>query len=276
MDKVPVSVIIVARNSEKTIDDCMKSVRRNNPAEIILVDGNSTDRTVDLANRYTEKVYSDGGKGLNYARQLGAEQGTQEYLAYVDSDVILTDSALATMLAELQGSDCISMLAQEITGAEYSSYWQRAQYEHHQFRNVKDHLGTIASLFRRETILKYGFDLAERDLDDADLEFRLRKEGCKFGISSARYYHQYRATFNSLAKYQFFLGRVRSRYIGKYGPWHARLWPPLTTVYWLSVCLIRGKPKLFPYFLVEGTAMTGGMVKGFFELTMEGMRKMTR
>jgi len=266
MENVPVSVIVVAKNAEKTIEDCLKSVQRNNPAEIIVVDGNSTDRTVDIAREYTKKVYSDEGKGLNLARQLGAEQATQEYIAYVDSDVILTDGALKTMLADLQGSECISMLAQEVTDAKYSSYWQWAQYQHNQFRHLEGHLGTIASLSRKEIILKYGFDLSERDLDDVDLELRLKREGYKFGVSSARYYHRYRANLKSLAKYRFFLGRVRARYIRKYGPWNPGLWPPLSTLYWLGFSLIKGKPKLIPYFLVEGTAETAGMVKGFFEL----------
>jgi glycosyltransferase involved in cell wall biosynthesis len=266
MGNLPISVIIVARNAEKTIEECLKSVQRDEPAEIILVDGNSTDSTVEIARRYTELIFSDGGRGLNYAHQLGAEQTTQENIAYVDSDVILTDGALATMLAEFRGSGYISMLAREAPNREFSHYWEWAQYQHNQFRNLEGHLGTLASLFKRETILKYGFDLSERDLDDADLELRLKAEGYKFGVSSALYYHQYRVNLKSLVRYRFFLGRVGARYIRKYGPWHTGFWAPLHMCYWLGVCLIKGKPKLIPYFMVVGMAQTAGMVKGFFEL----------
>lgn len=273
MGNLPISVIIVARNAEKTIEDSLKSVQRNNPAEIILVDGNSTDRTVEIAGGYTELIFSDGGKGLNFARQLGAEQATQEYIAYVDSDVILTDGALTTMLAEFRDSGYISLLAQEVTDAEYSSYWQRAQYQQNQLRRIEGRLGTAASLLRRETILKYGFDLSERDLDDADLELRLKAEGYKFGLSSARYYHRYRVNLKSLAKYRFFLGRVGARYIRKYGPWHTGFWPLLHMFYWLGFCLIKGKLKLIPYVIVNGIVQTAGMVKGFFEVFKEGLFK---
>jgi glycosyltransferase involved in cell wall biosynthesis len=273
MGDLPISVIVVAKNAEKTIGDCLKSVQRNNSAEIIVVDGNSTDRTLEITRKYTERIFNDGGRGLNYARQLGAEQATQVYIAYVDSDVVLSDGAMVTMLADLQGSEYVSMLAQEVTDAKYSSYWQRAQYQHNQFRNAEGHLGTVASLLRRETVLKYGFDLSERDLDDADLELRMRREGCRFGISSAQYYHRYRMDFKSLAMYRFFIGRVGARYIRKYGPWHAGFWPPLSMLYWLGFSLIKGKPALIPYFLVEGVAKTAGMVKGFFELIGEALRK---
>jgi len=46
---LPISVIIVAKNAESTIEECLDSVRRNNPAEIIVVDGLSTDKTVSLS-----------------------------------------------------------------------------------------------------------------------------------------------------------------------------------------------------------------------------------
>ena len=46
---MPISVIIAAKNAESTIEECLDSVRRNNPAEIIVVDGNSSDKTVKIA-----------------------------------------------------------------------------------------------------------------------------------------------------------------------------------------------------------------------------------
>lgn len=274
MGNLPISVIIIARNAEKTIEDCLKSVQRNNPTEIIVVDGNSTDRTVDIARRYTEKVYSDEGRGESYARQLGAEQATQEYIAYVDSDVILTDGALATMLAEFQGSGYISLRAQVSPGMERLNYWEWAQYQHSQFRNLEGRIGTLTCLFSRETILKYRFDLSPSGLlDDVDLEFRLKRQGYKFGTSSALVYHRHRANLKSLAWRKFKDGRGMSLFILKHGPWHAGFWPPLSMLYWLGFSLIKGKPSLIPYFLVEGTVKTAGMVKGFLELIGEALRK---
>ena len=89
MEKLPISVIIVAKNAEATIAECMSAVQKNKPFEIIVIDGNSTDRTIEISRRYTERIYSDEDKGLGYARQLGAEMANQEYIAYVDSYVIL-------------------------------------------------------------------------------------------------------------------------------------------------------------------------------------------
>lgn len=268
MDNLPISVIVIAKNAESTIGECLNSVQRNSPAEIIVVDGNSTDGTVEVAQKYTDRIYSDDGKGQAYARQLGAEVATQEYIAYVDSDVILMEATLQTMLAEFRDSSYISMRAQESPDRKCSNYWEWARLQQQPLR-PGEHLSTCTGLFRRETILKYGFDPSAEHLDDLDLEFRLRKEGYEFGISSALFYYQHDAGLSSLAQRSFLYGRWKPRAIRRYGPWHARFWPPLVTLYWLGFCLIKGKLKLIPYFIVDGFIQTAGMIKGCFELIGE-------
>ena len=264
-----ISVVIVARNAEETIEDCLRSIQRNRPAEIILVDGNSTDRTVEIARRFAVQVHSDGGKGLTFARQIGVETASQDYVAFVDSDVVLTDGALATMHADLRNSDYVCISAQEATDMKRSGYWEWAQCEHYQLHRVHDHIYMLACLFKRDILLKYGFYLSERGLDnridDTDLEIRLRRDGLKFGRSSAVFHHHYRPDLKSFAKYRFFQGRVTVCYIRKYGPWHIGFWPPLTRLYWLGFLLARGKLRLVPYIVVDGVVQTAGLLRGFFE-----------
>ena len=274
MKNLPVSVITIAKNAEATIQDCLELVRRNSPAEIIVVDGNSSDRTVEIARGYTDRIYFDEGKGLAFARQLGAEMATQEYIAYVDSDVVLTEGALATMLTEFQRSGDISISAQVLPGTKSQSYWGWASHQHDQYSLLRRHqqyLATLACLLRRETIIKYGFDTSGY-LDDTLLEAKLKREGYRFGVSSAIVYHNQRTDFKSVVSYRFFLGSLAPSSIIKQGPWHAELWPPLVMFYWLAFCIIRWKPRLIPYFVVNGIAWTAGIIKGFFELMQRRLR----
>jgi len=267
MKNLPISVIIIAKNAEENIQDCLDSVRRNSPAEIILVDGNSSDKTVEIARGYTDRIYFDEGKGLACARQLGAEMASQEYIAYVDSDVVLTEGALVTMLAEFQHSGDISISAHPLPGAKSQSYWGWASYQHTRYsmlRRQQQYLATMACLLRRETIIKYRFDTSGY-LDDTLLEAKLKREGYRLGASSAIVYHNHRMDFKSFVSYRFFLGRLAPSVIKK-NLWYAEYWSPLVMFYWLAFCLIRGKPKLIPYFVVNGIVGTAGMVKGFFEL----------
>ena len=70
--KIPVSVVVIARNEEDNISDCLKSVSWAD--ELIVLDDNSTDNTVNIAKQYTDKVSSRKmdieGRHRNYAYSL--------------------------------------------------------------------------------------------------------------------------------------------------------------------------------------------------------------
>jgi len=273
MEILPISVIIPTKNVERTLEECLSSVQMNNPAEIILVDGNSTDKTLDIARRFTDRIYSDEGRGPSYAHQLGAEQATQEHIAYVDADVTLPQGTLAILLVELKSSDCVSMQA-KILAANLSNYWERAANWHISFSQTRRSGGLSAVVLRRDTCLKYGFDSSIKYAgDDWDFELKVRKDNQKSGTSSAIVYHHHRADFKSFTKQSFRNGRGAVLIIKKYGVWNIRRWPPLSRFYWIAICIIRCKPHLIPYFVVMGIGETAGMVDGFSELVLEALRR---
>ncbi|MHA1989209.1 MAG: glycosyltransferase [Promethearchaeota archaeon] len=58
-----ISVIIIAGNEEENIRDSLESVKCTN--EIIVVDSESTDSTIDIAKRFTEKVFIKAWNGYS-------------------------------------------------------------------------------------------------------------------------------------------------------------------------------------------------------------------
>lgn len=274
MENLPISVIIAAKNAERTIEECLESVQRNNPAEVIMVDGNSTDGTVEIARRYTDRIYSDEGRGFNYAQQLGAERATQEYISYVDSDIIVPQGTLATLLAELTASDCISMQAR-LLAASLSTYWERAADWNVRLLQARRGGGLSAAVLRRDIILKYRLDAEVETSSDAVLELSAKRDGQKLSTSSAAFvYHFYTATLKGFARQRFRYGRDASRVIWKYRLGHIGFWHTMgLTPYWVAICLIKGKPNFIPYFLVGGIMIIAGVVTGFFELIGESLRK---
>ncbi|MDD3905591.1 MAG: glycosyltransferase family 2 protein [Candidatus Omnitrophica bacterium] len=72
MEKIPVSVVVIAKNEESNIAPCLKSVAWAD--EIVVLDDNSTDKTVEIAKQYTDKVSSRKmdieGRHRNYAYSL--------------------------------------------------------------------------------------------------------------------------------------------------------------------------------------------------------------
>jgi glycosyltransferase involved in cell wall biosynthesis len=76
MEKLPISVVVIARNEEHNMADCLKSVAW--AGEIVVLDDNSTDKTVEISKQYTDKVSSRKmdieGRHRNYAYSLASNK----------------------------------------------------------------------------------------------------------------------------------------------------------------------------------------------------------
>lgn len=57
-----VSVYMITYNNERTVEKALQSVKWAD--EIVVVDSFSTDRTVDLCRKFTEKIFQEGGPGI--------------------------------------------------------------------------------------------------------------------------------------------------------------------------------------------------------------------
>jgi glycosyltransferase involved in cell wall biosynthesis len=98
-----VTVIIVARNSERYLKDAIESaIAQTYPNyDIILIDGQSTDATASIAKSYGQVryVYQET-LGLSQARNLGIELAQGDFIAFLDSDDRWTPNKL-TLQAEV-------------------------------------------------------------------------------------------------------------------------------------------------------------------------------
>jgi glycosyltransferase involved in cell wall biosynthesis len=266
-----VSVVICAKNAEPTLERCLESVEKNKPSEIILVDDGSTDNTTEIASRYTDKVYPNEGKGLSHARQLGAEKATFDHIFYVDSDVILSENCLQTMMHEMDTNGYTAIHAQVI-GMDNASYWGWAEDRHFRMRFNREgdarSIITMAGIYKKAVILDYRFDpffiVAS---EDGDLCYRLIKKGLKLGISSAFVYHQHRATFRSFIRQRVRYGRGNARFFWKHRAVMTLVGTSLMAPFGIVVCIERRSPKMFPYYLVWSLAGTYGTLSEMASLT---------
>lgn len=96
-----ISVVVSAYNEENNIEDCLKSAK-SVADEIILVDNNSSDKTIQLAKKYTEKIYSKPNDPvmLNTNKNYGFSKATGDWIISLDADErITTDLAKEIRLA---------------------------------------------------------------------------------------------------------------------------------------------------------------------------------
>jgi len=105
------SVIIVTYNAAKTLQACLDSIyRQKHPAiEIVLIDGKSTDGTVDIIQQNAEKLgywVSEKDAGIYDAMNKGIKQATGNWLYFLGADDELLDD-FSAMAADLQDNNTI-------------------------------------------------------------------------------------------------------------------------------------------------------------------------
>jgi glycosyltransferase involved in cell wall biosynthesis len=83
--------VIIARNEEKNISRCLKSVSWSN--EIILVDDYSTDNTTKIAKKYNAKIYKRHlNNDFSAQRNFGLSKSKGDWILFVDADEVVTKS----------------------------------------------------------------------------------------------------------------------------------------------------------------------------------------
>lgn len=84
-----ISLCMIVKNEEANLACCLDSVA-DLVDEIIIVDTGSTDRTVEIASRYTEKVYSYSWRDdFSDARNESFSRAAMDYCMWMDADDVL-------------------------------------------------------------------------------------------------------------------------------------------------------------------------------------------
>jgi glycosyltransferase involved in cell wall biosynthesis len=99
-----ISVITVAFNAEQTIADAIESVASQNYSNVehIVIDGASTDGTVDIIRRYTDqlaKVVSEPDQGIYDAMNKGIKLATGDVIGLLNADDVFQDESVLQQVA---------------------------------------------------------------------------------------------------------------------------------------------------------------------------------
>jgi glycosyltransferase involved in cell wall biosynthesis len=102
------SIVIPAYNEEGHLTNCLNSIKTQTvkPAEVIVVDNNSTDKTVEIARRFKfVKVLTESKQGVFYARNKGFNSAKHPIIGRIDADSILNDDWVENVLNIFQKSE---------------------------------------------------------------------------------------------------------------------------------------------------------------------------
>ena len=87
-DKVPVSVVVITKNEQANIKDCLESV--NWADEVVVVDDNSTDKTVELVQGYTDRIFQKKMDIEGRHRNWDYAQARHNWVLSLDADERVT------------------------------------------------------------------------------------------------------------------------------------------------------------------------------------------
>jgi glycosyltransferase involved in cell wall biosynthesis len=180
---VKVSIITVVYNGHETIRDCIESVlgQTYEDLEYLVIDGASTDGTVQLVERYGDRIarfLSEPDKGLYDAMNKGIALATGDVIGFLNADDLYRHPNVVKHIVQrfkLTGaegvySDMIYVDRTDLT--KIKRYWRAGTYKHGDFRWgwMPGHLSFFA---RKSVYEQYGtFRLDLKSAADYELLLR--------------------------------------------------------------------------------------------------------
>jgi glycosyltransferase involved in cell wall biosynthesis len=104
---VTLSVVLITQNEERNLPHTLESVMplvRDGKGEIIVVDSGSTDNTVEIAQSFGAKVFTETWKGFAAQKNSAMDKASMDWVLQLDADEALEPELAAEMEAVLKGS----------------------------------------------------------------------------------------------------------------------------------------------------------------------------
>src|SRR6266705_244111 len=95
-----IAAVVITKNEERNISECLESLKWVD--ELIVVDAESSDRTVELAKAYTPKVFVRTWPGYGPQKNFAMAQATADWILIIDADERVSDELREEIQALLQ------------------------------------------------------------------------------------------------------------------------------------------------------------------------------
>ena len=246
-----ISVVIPTLNEEFGIAQCIETIKNNTikPIEIIVSDGGSSDRTVEIAKAEGATVYDNPKKTAASGRNVGILHARGDIIAFTDGDNFVDERWLEFILKEFEQDPKLDGVGGIVVPApprsEVEQFWGNLwlncimPFQDYPYylttKNLRDSFITANCAYKKALLEKLnGFDeWFGNNAEDVDFCWRAIEYGAKLKYSPspkviARSPHQMR----DMKKKSFRDGISSTKLQKKYGPSKGRFDPKIHKLFW--------------------------------------------
>lgn len=180
------SIITVTFNAASVLEDTIQSVitQTYKNVEYIIVDGDSSDRTLEIANKYKEHIHciiSEPDKGLYDAMNKGIKMATGDYLCFLNAgDELHEDDTLQLMVHSITGRELPDVIYGETAIVDEEGHFLRmrrlAAPEELTWESFKKGMLVCHQAFFARRTLAPLYDLSYRFSSDFDWCIKIMKK----------------------------------------------------------------------------------------------------
>jgi glycosyltransferase involved in cell wall biosynthesis len=212
-----ISFIIPVYNTEETIGKCIESIMNQDleiKKEILVIDNDSADRSLEIAQSYPGvKCFRESKRGPAATRNKGLEKAKGDYIAFVDSDVVLPKNWLSKAMEKLENNTSLAAVGgpgKSVVKNPLSDALDKLLFGKDEGVEevLVDSLAAMDALYRADAIKDMRFDESLIAGEDPEFNFRLRKRGYNLLYSSDLFvYHHHPLSLRGLLKKWYNYGR---------------------------------------------------------------------
>ena len=253
-----ISIVLVVKDDEKHIGYALDSIFSqnldNSMYEVIVVDGGSRDNTQNIVKKYKSvNLIIDKGGTIGHSRQIGVNiSKATKYVAFVDSDVEVTNNWLNILMQEIKNSDsdvvavggptlpshrdnyigrmiAVAQMTFLGSGGSPQAYYIKRKMKVKQLSNC-------SVIFKKDILKEVSYNISLNMGEDADLWYRLNNKGYKgLYVPTAVAYHSRPNSLKIFAKKMYRYGKGMAKLFkihSKIIRWYAAI-PTLAIIFYL-------------------------------------------
>lgn len=182
-----ISIVIGALNEERYIGTTLETAQNqqtSHKTELIVGDGYSEDKTVQIAKNHGAKIVMEKNRSAAWQRQAGSKIAKGEIICFTDADAVIPDDWVEQIVLEFKKDKNITMVYGPVYFSDTSS-WQKSlskvimdsYLSILSLVNMHNPIGSNIAVRRKAFEKAGGFNTSLVTAEDLDLAKRMKKLG---------------------------------------------------------------------------------------------------